>query len=59
MFVDLRINLISIEWLGSEGCIVTFARNSWKVTRGSLIIAKGENIGTLYLCTCNVDPSIS
>jgi len=31
----------------------------WKVTKRPLVIAKGEKAGTLYLCTINVDPSIS
>ena len=31
----------------------------WKVTKGSLVIEKGENASTLYLCTSNVDSSIS
>jgi hypothetical protein len=44
--------------LGSEGCISTFTKNAWKVTKISLVIEKGEKVGTLYLCTGNVDSSI-
>jgi hypothetical protein len=36
----------------------TFTNNSWKVIKVSLIIAKGEKVGTLYLCTHNVESSI-
>jgi hypothetical protein len=31
----------------------------WKVTKGSLVIAKGEKVGTLYLCIGNTNSSIS
>jgi len=47
---DLKKNLISIGQLGGEGCITTFIDKTWKVTEGSLVIAKGEKVGTLYLC---------
>jgi hypothetical protein len=57
--LDSRTNLISTRQLGSEGCISTFIEKVWKVTKGSLIITKGEKVGTLYLCTGNVDSSIS
>jgi hypothetical protein len=30
----------------------------WKVTKGSLVIEKGEKVGTLYLCTSNTDSFI-
>jgi hypothetical protein len=45
--------------LESEGCISTFTDKAWKVTKGSLVMEKGEKVGTLYLCTGNVDSSIS
>ena len=50
---NLRRNLISIGQLGSEGCIVMFTNNVQKVTKGSLVVAKGAKVGTLYLCTRN------
>jgi hypothetical protein len=56
---DLRKNLISIGKFESEGCISIFIDKVWKVTKGSLVIAKGEKVGTLYLCTGNTDSSIS
>ena len=30
-----------------------FIDNVWKVTKGSLVVAKGAKVGTLYLCTGN------
>ena len=46
----LKKNLISTGQLGSEGFVTTFTDKTWKVTKGSLVIAKGEKVGTLYLC---------
>jgi hypothetical protein len=56
---DLRKNLISTGQLESEGCISIFIDKMWKVIKGSLVIAKGEKVGTLYLCTSNIDSFIS
>ena len=56
---DLRKNLISTRQLASEGCISIFKNKTWKVIKGSLVIAKGEKVGTLYLCTGNTGSSIS
>jgi len=43
-------NLISTRMLGGEGCVTTFTNKTWKVNKGALVIEKGENVGTLYLC---------
>ena len=43
----------------SEGFISIFTDKVWKVTKGPLVIAKGEKVGTLYLFTGNIDSSIS
>jgi hypothetical protein len=56
---DLRKNLISIGKLESEGCISIFTNKAWKFTKGSLVVAKAEKVGTLYLCTGNINSSIS
>ena len=50
---NLRRNLISTRHLGSEGCIVPLSKKVWKVTKGALVVAKGDKVGTLYLCTGN------
>jgi hypothetical protein len=55
----LRKNMISIGKLASECCISIFTDKTWKVIKGSLVIAKGKKVGTLYLCTGNTDSSIS
>lgn len=56
---ELRKNLISTGQLGSEGCITTFIYKTWKVTKGALVIAKGEKVCTLYLCNGNTNFSIA
>ena len=48
--LDLKKNLVSTGKLGGEGCVITFTDKTWKVTKGALVIAKGEKVGTLYLC---------
>ena len=50
-------NLISAKQLGDEGCVVTFNDKNWKVSKGSLVLAKGVKVGTLYLCTGHIVPS--
>jgi hypothetical protein len=56
---DLRKSLILTGQLVSEGCISIFIDKACKVTKGSLVIAKGEKVGTLYVCTGNIDSYIS
>jgi hypothetical protein len=56
---DLRKNLISTGQLVSEVCISIFTNKVWKVTKRSLVIAKGEKVGTLYLCTGNTNSYMS
>jgi hypothetical protein len=55
----LRKNLISTWNLPSEFCISIFTVKVWKFTKGSLVIERGEKVGTLYLCTSNNDSFIS
>ena len=57
--VGLKKNLISIGKLGSEGCVSTFTYKTWKVTKGALVVAKGEKVATLYLCKGNIYSSIA
>ena len=54
----MKINLISTGQLGDSGCLSTFGETWWKVTKGSMVIAKGNRIGTLYLCPHNTYYSI-
>ncbi|KAH9291101.1 hypothetical protein KI387_044672, partial [Taxus chinensis] len=36
----LRQNLISIGQLGSDACTVIFTVDSWKVTKGALVVVR-------------------
>ena len=53
----LSRNLSSTRQLGDEGCVVTFNDKKWKVSKGSLAIAKDVKVGTLYLCTGHIVPT--
>ena len=55
--VGLKKNLISIGQL--EGCVTTFTYKTWKVTKGALVVAKGDKLGTLYLCKGNTNSTIA
>lgn len=48
---DLKRNLVSSSMLDKEGFVTSFGENSWKVTKGYLILARGKMVGTLYLLT--------
>ena len=53
----LSRNLISARQLSDEGCVVTFNDKNWKVSKGSLVAAKGVKVGSLYLCKGHIVPS--
>ena len=55
--VGLKKNLISIGQL--EGCVTTFTDTTWKVTKGAMVVEKGDKVGALYLCKGNIDSSIA
>lgn len=52
MFQIRGKNLISIMNLGGEGCVTTFINKTSKVTKGSVVIERGENVGNFYLWNC-------
>lgn len=45
----LMRNLISVGQLDDEGHNVTFNCGSWKVTKGAMVVARGNKTGTLYM----------
>lgn len=45
---ELRKNLISVKQLSREGCDAHFSDDCWKITKGSMIIARGKDAGSLY-----------
>ncbi|KAG8382350.1 hypothetical protein BUALT_Bualt05G0068200 [Buddleja alternifolia] len=46
---DIRLNIISAGKLGDDGYISHFGEGKWKLTKGSLITAKGKKKNSLYL----------
>ena len=54
----MKRNLISTRKLGDGSCLSTFGETWWNVTKGSMVIEKGDRIGTLYLCPHNTNYSI-
>ena len=51
-------NMISMRQLGDSGCVSIFGKMWWKITKGALVIKKGDRICTMYLCPHNIDYSI-
>ena len=46
---DIHLSLISIVRLDGEGFVNSFDECKWKLTKGSLIVAKGKNENTFYV----------
>ena len=46
---DIRRNLISTGRLDDEGFTNSFGESKWKLTKGSLVVAKGKKQNTLYV----------
>ena len=51
---DIRMNLISIGKLDDEGLYNTFLDSQWKLTRGSMVVAKRKKYSSLYLMQARV-----
>ena len=45
---DLTKNLISVSQLASEGYTTVFHGDDWKISKGAMVIARGNKSGTLY-----------
>ena len=46
---DIRLNLISTGRLDDEGFTNSFGESKWKLTKGSLVVARGKKQNTLYV----------
>ena len=46
---DLRRNLIFVGQLDDEGHAILFVVGTWKVTKGSMVLACGKKTSTLYM----------
>ncbi|GJY29685.1 retrovirus-related pol polyprotein from transposon TNT 1-94 [Tanacetum coccineum] len=47
--LGLKIRLISVGQLDEEGYHVGFGDQQWKVTKGNLVVARGNKHGSLYM----------
>ncbi|KAK3009692.1 hypothetical protein RJ639_014544 [Escallonia herrerae] len=56
---ELQKNLISVSGLDREGYFVAFGEKQWKVTKGSMVVARGERVGTIYTLSGTHNHSIS
>ncbi|KAK3011783.1 hypothetical protein RJ639_012566 [Escallonia herrerae] len=45
---ELQKNLISVSGLDREGYFVAFGEKQWNVIKGSMVVARGERVGTIY-----------
>ena len=46
---NMKINMILTGKLGDSSCFSMFGETWWKITKGSLVIEKGDRVGTLYV----------
>ncbi|CAL2259644.1 unnamed protein product [Prunus armeniaca] len=46
---DMRLNLISTGLLDDEGYTNVFAEGKWKLSKNSLVLARGKKENTLYM----------
>ena len=51
---DMRLNLISVGKLDDEGYESYFGRQRWKLTKGSLVMARGKKTNSLYTTEAKV-----
>ncbi|KAG7553078.1 Zinc finger CCHC-type superfamily [Arabidopsis thaliana x Arabidopsis arenosa] len=51
---DLRMNLISTRRLDDEGFYSLHGGGKWKLSRGSLVVARGEKLSSFYLMQAKV-----
>ena len=55
---DIRLNLISAGKLDDEGFCNTFSDGHWKLTKGSMIVARGKKCSSLYFMQAKVSDFI-
>ena len=46
---DFRLNLISVGRLNDEGYCNTFNNDTWKLSKGLMVVAKGKKHSSLYI----------
>lgn len=51
---SFQLNVLSVGLLDEEGCLSRFGDGKYKLTKGSMVIAKGNKISTLYHIHANL-----
>ena len=51
---DIRLNLISTGRLDDEGFTNSFGGSKWKLTKRSLVVARGKKQNTFYVMEANL-----
>ena len=46
---DVRLNLIFVGYLDDEGYVNTLGVVQWKLTRGLMVVARGDKLSNLYV----------
>ena len=55
---DMRLNLISTGRLDDEGFCNTFSNGKWKLTKGSLVVARGKKYSKLYFIQAKLSQDV-
>ncbi|CAL8112546.1 unnamed protein product [Prunus armeniaca] len=50
----MRLNMISTGLLDDEGYINVFAKGKWKLSKNSLVLARGKKENTIYMTHAKV-----
>lgn len=48
-------NLISVGQLDNDGYAINFVTGTWKISKGAMVVARGNKTGTLYMTCSNSD----
>jgi len=52
--LDVRLNLLSVGKLCDENYNNTFSSESWKLTKGSMVVGRGTKHSTLYITKAKI-----
>ena len=55
---DIRLHLISIGRLDDVGCCNIVNEGQWKLTKGSLVVARGKKCSSLYLLQASISTNL-
>ena len=51
---DIRLNLLSVGKLCDENYDILFSGDSWKLTKGSMVVGRGSKHSTLYITQAKI-----